>query len=135
TPAGRPIYRALGFNETWGYHRLAAEQARPSARLAPLANAAVVSPVADSDWAALCAYDARVFGADRSALLGRLRHRLPPAEWVAKRGDRIVGFLLGRDGLKASQVGPLIAEDEETACALLARALAAISGPIYGDFA
>ena len=27
TPAGRPIYRALGFKETWGYHRLAAEQA------------------------------------------------------------------------------------------------------------
>ena len=135
TPAGRPIYRALGFKETWGYHRLAREQPPPSTDFAPRANAAVVSPIVDSDWPALCAYDARVFGADRSALLWRLRHRLPPAEWVAKRGDRIVGFLLGRDGLKASQVGPLIAEDEDTAFALLARALAAISGPIYGDFA
>jgi GNAT superfamily N-acetyltransferase len=135
TPAGRPIYRALGFKETWGYHRLAADQARPSAGLTPLANAAVVSPIADSDWAALCAYDARAFGADRSALLGRLRHRLPPAEWLAERNDRIVGFLLGRHGLKASHVGPLIAEDEDTACALLERALASINGPIYGDFA
>jgi hypothetical protein len=135
TPAGRPIYRALGFAETWSYHRLEREQPRSSTRLAPPADAAVISPVADSDWDALCAYDAGAFGADRSALLGRLRHRLPPAEWVAKRGDRVVGFLLGRNGRSASQIGPLIAEDDDTACALLERALAAINGPIYGDFA
>ena len=135
TPAGRPIYRALGFQETWGYHRLAREEPRPSTRVATFANPPVISPVTHSDWSALCAYDALAFGADRSALLGRLRHRLPPAEWVAKRGDRIAGFLLGRNGRSASQIGPLIAEDDDAACALLERALAAISGPIYGDFA
>jgi GNAT superfamily N-acetyltransferase len=135
TPAGRPIYRALGFAETWSYHRLERAQPRSSTRLAPPADAAVISPVADSDWDALCAYDAGAFGADRSALLGRLHHRLPPAEWVAKRGDRVVGFLLGRNGRSASQIGPLIAEDDDTACALLERALAAVNGPIYGDFA
>jgi GNAT superfamily N-acetyltransferase len=134
TPAGRPIYRALGFEETWGYHRLARNEPRQATRLAPPADAPIISPVTDADWAALCAYDARAFGADRSALLGRLRHRLPAAEWLAKRGDRIVGFLLGRNGRSASQIGPLIAEDDDTACALLARALPAISGPIYGDF-
>ena len=29
TPAGRPLYRALGFEETWGYHRLARGNATP----------------------------------------------------------------------------------------------------------
>jgi GNAT superfamily N-acetyltransferase len=135
TPAGRPIYQALGFAETWSYHRLERKQTRPSTRFAPQANAAVIGPIADSGWDALCAYDARAFGADRSALLGRLRHRLPAAEWVAKRGDRIVGFLLGRNGRSASHIGPLIAEDDATARALLEHALPAISGPIYGDFA
>jgi GNAT superfamily N-acetyltransferase len=28
-PAGRPLYRALGFEETWGYHRLARGNATP----------------------------------------------------------------------------------------------------------
>ena len=71
----------------------------------------------------LCAYDAAAFGADRSALLaaparaaagGRARRR-------ARRPHR--GLLLGRDGRSASQIGPLVAEDDATAHALLARAL------------
>src|SRR6476646_1246508 len=33
TPAGRPIYRALGFKETWGYHRLARQEPRQSTRI------------------------------------------------------------------------------------------------------
>ena len=36
TPAGRPIYRTLGFQNSWGYHRLARQDARPaSAGLTP----------------------------------------------------------------------------------------------------
>ena len=68
-------------------------------------------------------------------LLARMRGRLPPAELVASATGRIVGFLLGRDGRTASQIGPLIAEDDDVAQALLARALAAIGGPIYIDLA
>src|SRR3954453_7595989 len=30
TPAGRPLYRGLGFQETWGYHRLARGNAGPA---------------------------------------------------------------------------------------------------------
>ena len=95
----------------------------------------IIRPIADADWAALCAYDAAAFGADRSALLQRLRGRLPAAELVAERGDRIAGFMLGRNGRSASQIGPLVAEDDDVAQALLARALPAIEGPIYIDLA
>ena len=52
-----------------------------------------------------------------------LRGRLPAAEFVAERAGRVVGFALGRDGGLAAQIGPLIAEDEAIAAALLARAL------------
>ena len=42
-----------------------------------------------------------------------LRGRLPAAELIAERGGRIAGFLLGRDGRMAAQIGPLIAEDDD----------------------
>ena len=119
TPAGRPLYRALGFEETWGYHRLARGNATapPENSVLPTARPFARSPTLD--WPALCAYDAACFGADRSALLQRLRGRLPAAELVAERHGRIAGFLLGRNGRTASQIGPLIAEDDDVAHALL----------------
>ena len=135
TPAGRPLYRELGFQETWGYHRLARGQAAPTDGDAPAPHGVIVRPISDADWTELCAYDAAAFGAARGALLGRLRGRLPAAELVALRHDRIVGFLLGRDGRSASQVGPLVAEDDGVAHALLARAIPGIDGAIYIDFA
>jgi GNAT superfamily N-acetyltransferase len=134
TPAGRPIYQTMGFEDCWGYHRLARQGTPPAAAVPPDASARV-RPIADTDWNALCAYDAAAFGADRSALLQRLRGRLPAAELVAERDGRIAGFMLGRNGRSASQIGPLIAEDDDTAHLLLARALPAIEGPVYLDFA
>jgi hypothetical protein len=92
-----------------------------------------IAPITDAVWPALCAYDATAFGSDRCALLARLRGRLPAAELVARRGDHLVGFLLGRDGLTSSYFGPLVAEDEAIALALLTRALTAVPGPIYVD--
>ena len=135
TPAGRPLYRALGFLETWGYHRLARQDTVPAREDAAPADGTIVRPIADADWPALCALDAKAFGADRSALLRRLRGRLPMAELVAERNGRVAGFLLGRNGRTACQIGPLVADDDRVAHALLARALHAIEGPVYVDFA
>ena len=64
-----------------------------------------------------------------------LRGRLPAAELVAERAGRIVGLRMGRDGALAAQIGPLIAEDETIAAALLARALEGIEGPLFVDLA
>jgi GNAT superfamily N-acetyltransferase len=135
TPAGRPLYRALGFEETWGYHRLARGNATPLPEHSGTTGGTTVRPIADADWPALCAYDAACFGADRSALLQRLRGRLPAAELIAERHGRVAGLLLGRNGRTASQIGPLVAEDDDVALALLARALPAIEGALYVDFA
>ena len=44
-------------------------------------------------------------------------------------------MLLGRDGRTAAHLGPLIAEDDATAQALLARALSAMGWTIYIDVA
>lgn len=133
TPAGREVYRALGFEDSWGYRRLM----RPAQRApspAPVAGIDI-RPIDDAIWDDLCASDAAAFGASRKNLLGRLRGRLPAADLCALRGGRLAGFMLGRDGRIASHPGPLIAEDDAVAQALLAHALAAIEGPVFIDFA
>jgi GNAT superfamily N-acetyltransferase len=135
TPAGRAVYSALGFEDTWGFHRLAADghRQRPQQRLG--SGDLVIRTITDADWPALCNYDAAAFGADRSAVLARLRGRVPAAELIAYRNDRIAGFLLGRDGRSATQLGPLVADEHAVAQALLLRGLAAVEGPIYIDLA
>ncbi len=133
TPVGRSVYLPLGFRDAWSYQRLVRAETQPAAAEAPAII--VVRPIDDADWPALCAYDAAAFGADRAPVLARLRGRLPAADLVALRGSRIAGFLLGRDGRSANHLGPLVADDEAIARALLARGLSAISGPVYIDLA
>src|SRR5262245_58453724 len=118
TPDGRAVYRRLGFEDSWWFQRLIRRQ-RQGAGLAAPAGVSV-RPITEEDWPVLCAYDAAAFGADRSAVLAGLRGRVPAADLVAVRRDGIAGFLLGRDGGLAAHIGPLIAEDEAIARALVA---------------
>jgi GNAT superfamily N-acetyltransferase len=133
TPDGRPVYGKLGFQDCWGFQRLV----RQERRVAPLNAIAdvLIRPITDADWRSLCTYDAAAFGAERSAVVNGLRGRLPPAELIAERNGRIVGFSLGRDGGLASHIGPLIADDDTAACALAGRALDAIDGRVFVDLA
>ena len=135
TPDGRAVYQRLGFQDSWGFHRLIRRERPAIAGPAPALTDVVIRPITDADWLALCAYDAAAFGAGRGDVLAGLRGRLSPAELVAERAGRIAGFLLGRDGRIASQLGPLIAEDDAIACTLLARALDQVEGPVFVDFA
>ena len=134
TPDGRAVYRRLGFEDSWGFQRLRRERRGASAMLAPPAGV-TVRPLAQADWPALCAYDAAAFGAGRSAVLAGMRGRLPAADLVAMRSDSVAGFLLGRDGGLAAHIGPLIADDDAIARALVAHALDAIEGPLFIDLA
>jgi GNAT superfamily N-acetyltransferase len=131
TPAGRDVYVGLGFEDSWGYKRLllAGKKIVPAIQIEM-----AVEPISDAAWKELCAYDATIFGADRSNILSRLRGRLPEAEFCVWRGGNIVGFLMGRMGRRAAQLGPLVAESEEIACALLAQALETVSASVYIDF-
>jgi GNAT superfamily N-acetyltransferase len=132
TPAGRAVYAPLGFQDAWGFARLVSQERkiadRPDTKVG-------IHAIDDSAWPALCAYDTTVFGADRSRLLARMRSRLPPADLYATRDGRVVGLLLGRDGRTAAHLGPLIAEDDAIAMALLERAIGDIRGPVYLDLA
>jgi len=128
TPAGRAVYVQEGFHDTWGFRRL---QLR-ALRAAPERPAGVRALRAD-DWPGLLELDGRAFGASREPLLRALAARLPEAALVFDRGGGVEGYLLGRDGREASQLGPLVARDSGAARALLAAALAAVGPPLYLD--
>ncbi len=127
TPAGRAVYLGLGFRDEMAIMRMRA--ARPDRRLA--SDDRSVAPVRADDVETLLAYDRRHFGADRGALLRHLLLRAPAVAHLARRDGRLCGFVLGRNGRTATQLGPLVADDEAVATGLAASALGRLpDGPL-----
>jgi GNAT superfamily N-acetyltransferase len=128
SPQGRKVYRRLGFRDAGTSTRLGGDL-----RGAPSPPARDVAALAPAELAAVAAYDSRSSGTDRTALLGHLLGRLPPAAFVARRNGDVTGFVMARQGRLSAQIGPLVAEDDATALALLARAGQAVGGPVCLD--
>jgi len=122
TPAGREVYRQEGFHDTWTFKRFVLEKG-----VRTLFSKKGPDPFFRWDW--LLPLDAEAFGADREVLLRDLQRRLPAAALALGES----GFVLGRDGREARQLGPLVARDEATALALLQSGLAAVQPPVYVD--
>ena len=135
TPDGRAVYRALGFEDSWGFHRLTRSQRPGAPETLPAPAGVTIRALTEQDWQPLTRLRRRGLRRRTRRRARGLRGRLPAAELIAERDGRIAGFLLGRDGRLAAQLGPLLAEDDAIACALLARALAAIDGPLFVDLA
>ena len=128
TPAGREVYVQEGFSDTWGFRRLQLNET-----IAALERSNAVRPLRATDWPELLALDARAFGASRERLLRSLAARLPQTALVAEENGILAGFLLGRDGREARQLGPLVARSSAAARALLAEALVKVPPPLYLD--
>ncbi|MGH6761612.1 MAG: GNAT family N-acetyltransferase [Phyllobacterium sp.] len=117
TPAGEPIYRALGFESVFSLTRWQgnggntnskARRSNPDAAIAQ-ANAA--------------------FGADRRALLSNFAARRPDLAVSSHSGA--VGF--GRNGRVATQIGPVIANNAGDGADLIADMISTLSGPVFLD--
>lgn len=130
TEQGRPVYLPLGFHDVYALSRLAAERPR-----APAVATAGVRALNAADLNAVAAYDSAVFGADRSAVLTHLSGRRPDLALICERAGDIAGYMLARDGRVATQFGPLVADDEAAASALLSAALERVDGPVFLDLA
>jgi GNAT superfamily N-acetyltransferase len=132
TPAGHEVYVREGLRDSWGFQRYSLPGVRPASGWQDVPGQEVRS-LAEGDWPRILSLDLSAFGASRESLLLALAARLPEAALVVQRGDKICGFLFGRDGREARQLGPLIAEDPVVAQALLAHALASVPAPLYID--
>jgi GNAT superfamily N-acetyltransferase len=132
TEFGRPVYLPLGFRDVCAISRWSV----PSAVEAPTAVPPGISirPGRSQDLAKIVDYDRRCSGFERRTILENLLARAPCVAHVAERADgKIVGYSLGRDGYRAIQVGPVIAEDQTVGLALVSRALAGAHGPAILD--
>jgi ribosomal protein S18 acetylase RimI-like enzyme len=125
TPAGERIYRPLGFE---GMFNLSRWQGISGPR--KKTRAVAIRSMAAPDLAAVTETDAAAFGADRRFLLQSLFDRLPQLAFIAKDN---AGFVLARPGRVATQIGPLVAANEDVAAALLDAALGCVSGPVFLD--
>ncbi len=133
TPAGRTVYRPLGFCDGWQITRW-----RRLGRGAPWPDrgghaATTVRALREDDWPELLALDEKAFGSARIALLRALEARSRGFACVAQRDGRVAGYLLGRNGRQATQIGPVVARDQNVAKVLLAHGLARIDGPVLLD--
>lgn len=122
TPAGARIYRPLGFLDQLGLTRW-----RGMAGGAGLAGPRQAAP---ADLPRIAALDEAAFGAARPALLRRLMERASGLAFLEEEG-----FVLGRDGDRATQIGPIVAASETAGLRLLDAALAAARGEVIIDLA
>jgi len=134
TPAGREVYRRLGFADCWSMTRLAATRAGADGAAADGGDVRV-RRLAPGDWPGVAAFDRVAFGADRGEILRDLARRVPQAALAAERAGQICGASFARDGRLATQLGPVTATDDAVARALLGAALAQLSGPVFIDLA
>ena len=133
TPAGRAVYRPLGFHDGWPitrWRRFDRSAAMPGTDGLAMTT---VRALREDDWPQLLALDEKAFGSARIALLRRLESRSRGFACVAEHDGRVAGYLLGRNGRQATQVGPIVARDQNLAKALLGHALARIDGPVLLD--
>lgn len=126
TPAGREVYRRIGFQDVYGLERLIAERANIDAT--PPAGTEL-RPLSHNDMDAVVAFDAPIFAGDRAALLRHLQAREPERAIGAWQAGKLCGYVLARDGRTWTQIGPVIAKNSKTAKALVASAAQGGSGP------
>jgi predicted N-acetyltransferase YhbS len=122
TPLGEPVYRRYGFILEYELARavVTAEGFRPRP-----GSSRSIEP---RDLAEIFAWDRRIFGADRSALLASFRQRAPQMAWVARGGAKVVGYCFGRSGYLYPHLGPVVAESLDIAQDLLRHCLSMQDG-------
>jgi ribosomal protein S18 acetylase RimI-like enzyme len=121
TPRGRSLYERYGFEDETRLTRYVAEDAER--RLLPPAKSAV-RPLIGADLPTIAARDLEVFGGNRRPVLEWALERAPQYAHVI-RSDRRMGYCLGRPGRLFDQIGPVVAEDEDAAQALVCAAISA----------
>jgi GNAT superfamily N-acetyltransferase len=130
TEFGRSVYLALGFRDLYPISRLWLEI---PVRAEPLPTGHQIRPLIAADLVTVVAFDASRSAMERGHVLDYLFWQAPSSAFVVEVEERIVGYILGRAGRAAFQIGPVVADDENVARALVANALARANLPVIFD--
>lgn len=127
TPQGRPLYERLGFRPV-GSVVTHVGTYRPGRA----GEQYLSRPVGPADLPALTGYDRAAFGVDRGRLLTRW---LTFAEQVrvVERDGAVAGYGATWRNVDNTLVGPLVADDDGTAKALIADLAGTVDGPLRLD--
>ncbi|HZM37357.1 MAG TPA: GNAT family N-acetyltransferase [Burkholderiales bacterium] len=133
TPAGREVYKPLGFRDGWAITRWRRTAVTSETKNRNEEHGVRPHLLEERHWPAVLALDAQAFGCDRAPLLERLRRRSSGFSCVVEEHGGLRGFLLGREGRIATHLGPIVAEDEAAAAELAGFACARIAGQVIVD--
>ena len=114
TPAGHGIYLQRGFIDSGSLVRMRAEPATAERKGSDLESCPGRKSTIQ-DLTPILARDRDVFGADRGALLRWAHGAAPDLAWATPGG----AYCFGRHGDHSDHVGPVVAEDRESALALV----------------
>jgi GNAT superfamily N-acetyltransferase len=137
TPAGRPIYEKLGFVPEY---ELARYEGVVDARCQILdtrkgAGASHEHPESSIEYPAsdIIEFDQRMTGTNREKMLTRLFEEFPELVCVMKQGNQVQGYIAGRPGANATQVGPCIATASEGPSLLSDLLSRCVGKPVFID--
>lgn len=125
TPAGQPVYEKLGFIKEYSLFRWIR---KPSGALTIRDLSQSVYKLDSFSLDEILALDAAVFGANREVVLRHIWASFPGGAYLFREQGLVKGFLLSRKGSNYLQLGPLIAENDAVARALLQQALIQLEG-------
>jgi len=128
TPAGREVYLELNFVDEY-----------PLTRMNRMLTEDIFHPtsaraILKEDLPGLIEFDSKIFGADRSSLMQWMWEKAPGFAFMIEEGDEIKGYAMGRYGYDFMHIGPVIAQNIDTAQNLLIAALNKCAGsPVIID--
>lgn len=125
TPAGTIVYARRGFRPIFDLCRW--ERPGPSSVSAPELRTPTRA-VGMNELDALAVLDHEAFGSDRCFLLQAFLQRARTRTLLSDGG-----FVMTREGHRAVQLGPLVADSEAAAIDLLAAAVPRLDGPVFLD--
>jgi len=125
TPAGRPLYLKLGFQDEYTLYRMTNASVSKIALAKDSLRAEQIKP---ADIPEVAALDKKIFGADRTALIRRLYDSYPELARFVREDKKITGFCLGRRGARYTQIGPAYASSSLAVKALIQSALGQLAG-------
>src|SRR5260370_20268220 len=111
TPLGQPLYARNGFVDEYPLSRMTATVHAADSIAVPTS----ARPMREEDLGRVLTCDREVFGTDRSRLLRALFQLAPRYAWIAGKSGSIEGYSFGRPGFLYEQLGPVIAQDAQTA--------------------
>lgn len=122
TPAGHPLYVRQGFADECPLLRMERTVGAPV-----MTADSSVSLMTPADLQEIGSMDLGVFGAPRAGLLEWMYAGAPEYAVVARRNERIAGYVLGRHGFQFEHLGPIIAADAHLASTMTATCLSRYS--------